>query len=223
MYVSVLITAIRLVSASRSYPFHFHLIRSLIHLMAHTHVYVPISPYLLPAITATLSATAKSRASTLKPLDMDTSIRAPQQYLKTRVYSEEIAEEANFLLGEWLATPVVQGSIAFPEIIVPVTVTLRKAIKASKGGKGKGPAKEAAIVKTLVERVDESAKWMDAKRRTVSFAPAQIDQVAAWERGLNIEESPLVKFVKVQRKVREKRRRLLEKVCALVRRFRHGC
>jgi nucleolar complex protein 2 len=204
----------RLVSASRSHPLHFHLIRSLVHLVNHTHVYVPLSPYLLPIITSTLSS-SKHKSSTLKPLDMDTTIRAPQQYLKTRVYAEAVVDEATFLLSEWLSTPVVQGSIAFPEVVVPVTVLLRKTLKSVKSAKGKGSIKEAEAVKTLVERIEESAKWIDIKRRGVAFSPAQIDAVSSWERELKVEESPLAKFVKVQRKAREKRRTLLEKVCQL--------
>jgi nucleolar complex protein 2 len=163
-------------------------------------------------ITSTLTS-SKHKSSTLKPLDMDTAIRAPQQYIKTRVYTEEVADEATFLLAEWLSTPVVQCSIAFPEIVVPVVVLLRKMLKAAKSVKGKGPGKEAATVRTLVERIEESAKWIDAKRRGVQFSPAQTDQVASWERQLKAEDSPLAKFVKVQRKAREKRRTLLDKVC----------
>lgn len=144
---------------------------------------------------------------------MDTTIRAPQQYLKTRVYAEAVAEEATFLLAEWLAAPVVQGSIAFPEIVVPVTVLLRKTLKSAKNAKGKGSIKEAGAVKTLVERIEESAKWVDSKRRGVTFSPAQADAVASWERELKVADSPLVKFVKVQTKAREKKRKLLENVC----------
>jgi nucleolar complex protein 2 len=186
--------------------------RSLTHLIAHAHVYVPLAPYLLPAITSVLSS-SKHKSSTLKPLDMEINIRAPQQYLKTRVYAETIADESTFLLVEWLSTPVVQGSISFPEITIPIVVLLRKALKATKTLAGKKPLKEAALVKTVVERVEEAAKWVESQRRLVTFAPSQMDQVAAWERNLNIEESPLVKFVKVQRKTREKRRQLMEKVC----------
>jgi hypothetical protein len=145
---------------------------------------------------------------------MDTTIRAPQQYLKTRVYAEAVADEATFLLSEWLASPVIQGSIAFPEIVVPVTVLLRKTLKSAKNAKGRGSLKETAAVKTLVERIEESAKWVDAKRRGVTFSPAQTDAVVSWERDLKVDESPLAKFVKVQRKAREKRRKLLEKVCS---------
>ncbi|KAF7345114.1 Noc2-domain-containing protein [Mycena venus] len=192
--VQVSLGAIKLIPNSRSYPFHLHVIRSLLHLTRHTHTYVPISPYLLPVLTSTLAPSSRPKASTLRPLDLEVQIRAPQQYLKTRIYSEGLIEEAVYLLAEWLASPPVHGSIAFPETVVPVVIMLRKSIKTAKTGgasaassaKGSGPS--------------QGAVGTDRGER-------------AWERGLsaNVEDSPLGKYVKVQRKTRERRRKLVDK------------
>ena len=140
----------------------------------------------------------------MRPLDFETTIRAPQQYTGTRVYSEGVADETVFVLAEWLNTRAVHGSIAFPELVVPLVVMLRKALKAAKSGKGSG--KEAGIVKTLVERVEESSRWVDERRKSVIFAPGQMDDVARWQMDLRqkLDETPLGKYVRVQRKAREK-------------------
>jgi nucleolar complex protein 2 len=147
-------------------------------------------------------------------LDFETSIRVPQQYVKTRVYSEGLVEETCFLLAEWLASPGVHGSIGFPEVVVPITVLLRKSLKASSSSKV-GLAKEQGFVKTLLERVDDSAKWVEQRRKNVNFAPGMLNEVAKWEKEMRgkvvEEESPLGKYVKVLRKAREKKRKLLEK------------
>ena len=187
----------------------------MLHLTRHTHTYVPLAPYLLPILTSTLSPSSKPKASTLRPLDFDLHIRAPQQYLKTRVYNEGLAEEAAFLLAEYLASPPVHGSIGFPEVTVPIVLLLRKAIKGAKHAPGKGAkAKEAGLAKALVERVEESAKWAEQKRRGVSFAPGRLGEVERWEAdvGDKADDTPLGRYVKVQRKAREKRRKLVEKV-----------
>ena len=205
----------RLIRNARSFPFHLHVIRSILHLTKHTHTYVPLAPYLLPILTSTLSASSKPKASTLRPFDFDTHIRAPQQYLKTRVYNEGLAEESAFLLAEFLASPPVHGSIGFPEVTVPIVLLLRKSIKASKNAQGKGSkSKEAALAKTLVERVEESAKWLEQKRNGVLFAPGKLGEVERWEDDLRgkVDDTPLGRYVKVQRKAREKRRKLVEKV-----------
>jgi len=199
----------RLIPNSRSYPFHLHIIRSLLHLTSHSETYVPISPYIVPILTSTLAPSTRPKSSTLRPLDLDVQIRVPQQYMKTRVYSEGVAEEATFLLLEWLSSSPVHGSISFPEIIVPVVVLLRKSIKSAKTGMGK----EQAIIKALLERMEDSARWVEERRKDVSFAPGKLGDVAQWERSLKnkLDDAPLSKFLKVQRKTRENRRKLVEK------------
>ena len=162
-------------------------------------------------LTSTLSISSL-KPSTLRPLDLEVQIRAPQQYLKTRVYAEGLIDEAAFLLAEWLSSTAVQGRIAFPEIIVPVTVVLKRSVKNAKTGSTAG--KDLALLKTLIERIEESAKWVENRRKTLKIAPSQKDNVALWEKDLQskVEESPLARYVKVQRKAREKRQQLIEKV-----------
>lgn len=211
----------RLISNARSYPFHLQIARSLVHLTRHTHTYIPLPPYLLPILTSTLNPATRPKSSTLRPLDLEAHIRTPQQYLKTRVYAEGLAEESSFVLAQWLASTPVQGSVAFPELVVPLVVVLRKALKASKNGSGdtgkgkskKGGAsgKDVALVKSLVERIDDSARWVEERRKSVGFGPAMTSEVEAWEEAVKVDEAPLGKYLKVLQKTREKRRALVEK------------
>lgn len=204
--VQVSLGAIKLISNSRSYPFHLHIARSMLHLTRHTRIYVPLTPYLLPIISSTLTASGKPKSSTLRPLDMETHIRAPAQYVKTWVYAAGLVEETVFLLAEWLGSGPVHGSVAFPELIVPITVTLRRTLKNCKE-----LGKEAGMVKGLLERVEDCAKWIDKSRSGINFGPGKMDEVEQWEANVGIEESPLGKYLKVQRKSREKRKRMIDK------------
>ncbi|ESK89920.1 nucleolar complex protein 2 [Moniliophthora roreri MCA 2997] len=208
--VQVSLGSIKLVSNSRSYPFHLHVIRSLLHLTRHTQIYIPISPYLLPVLTSTLSSSSRLKSSTLRPLDLEVHIRTPQQYLKTRVYIDGLIEEASYLLSEWLAVKAVHGSIGFPGITVPIIVVLRKAMKGAKSGSSSG--KDVAQIKTLAERIEDSSKWVAQKRKSLRLAPGRIAEVEEWERELKqkLDEAPLTKYLKVQRKAREKRRKMME-------------
>lgn len=209
--VQITTGAIKLISNSRSYPYHFHLIKSLIHLVRYTRTYIPLAPYLLPIITTTLS-TGKPKSSTLRPLDMEVNIRAPQQLLRTRVYEEGVIEEATFLLGDYLSTKPIAGSIAFPEVVTPIAVTLRRALKTGKMSSGSAKSKEIGMVKSLVERMEESAKVTEKQRLSVMFGPGDTKEVDEWEGRFDIEETPLGRYMKVQKKAREKKRKLLEKV-----------
>jgi nucleolar complex protein 2 len=183
------------------------MVRSLIHLTRHTHTYIPLAPYLLPILTTALTST-KSKASTLRPLDFETNLRAPQQYVKTRVYAENVAQEAAFLTTEWLSVRVVHASIAFPDLVVPIVASLRRALKTAHGG-----PKVSGTTKALVERIEESARWIAQRRAGVTFAPANTDAVGVWEGEIQLEDAPLVKYARVLRKTRERQRKLVEKVC----------
>ncbi|KAJ3786436.1 Noc2-domain-containing protein [Lentinula aff. detonsa] len=208
--VQVSLGAIKLISNGRSYPFHLHVIRSLLHLTRHTQVYIPIAPYILPILTSTLSSSSRPKSSTLKTLDFDVQIRTPQQYLKTYVYVGGLVEEVTYLLSEWLSTKAVHGSIAFPEIVVPILVALRKTMKTVKSHSS---SKEVASIKTLVERIEDSVRWTEQKRKEVKLSPNMISAVESWETELKkkVDESPLGKYAKVQLKAREKQRKLMQK------------
>lgn len=211
----------RLIPTARYHPLHLHLIRSLVHLIQRTRTYLNLTPFLLPIITSSLSPSSSSARpkAALRHLDMTLHIRAPGQYLKTRVYTESVVEEALFLYGSW--AECLQGSVAFPEIVLPGVVALRKALKkaahAPSSGKGKGKSsgnpKISQQIKALLERVEEGSKWVSTQRDKVSFAPGQTAQVERWEADAQskLEETPMGKWMRLQRKTREKKLATLEK------------
>ena len=122
------------------------------------------------------------------------------------MYADNLAQEASFLTAEWLSVPVVHGSISFPELVVPIIASLRRSLKAGHGG-----PKVSATTKTLVERIEESARWVSERRAGVTFAPGETAAVDLWEEDLQIDDAPLVKYVRVLRKSRERQRKLVEK------------
>lgn len=205
---------IRLIPTARYYPLHLQLLRSLLHLIQRTGTYLSLAPFLIPIIASSLSpasSSSKSKASTLRPLDVTLHIRAPAQYLKTRSYAESTAEEALFILGSW--AECVQGSVAFPEVVFPAILALKKALKKSHGsGKNSANGKIVTLVKTLVERIEEGVRWVTTRRDNVVFAPANQNEVERWERDVKVEETPVGKYMRVQRKAREKKQALLDKV-----------
>ncbi|KAG8908846.1 Nucleolar Complex 2 protein [Tulasnella sp. 403] len=204
--VQVTIGAIKLASGIRYSPIHIHFTRSLLTIIRHTKTYVPLAPFILSILTIPLSPDSKWGASTLKPIDFTTNLRIPNAYMKTKVLSAGVVEECTFLLGEWCEC--VHGSIAFPELMIPVLATLKRTIKKSKGGKG------VMDLKVLVERIEESCRWVETRRSTVKFAPGDGRQVADWQRNIDISETPVAKWVRVQRKARANREELRKKAAS---------
>jgi nucleolar complex protein 2 len=72
------------------------------------------------------------------------------------------------------------------------------------------------VVKALVEKLEESAKWVQEKRKGVPFGPGKFDVVEEWEAQMRqkMGESPLGRHMKIVKKAREKRKALVEKVNA---------
>lgn len=131
----------------------------------------------------------------------------PQQYIHTHVYTESLVHEAAFLTAEWLSVRAVHGSIAFPELVVPIVASLRRSLKVAHNR-----PKVSTAVKALVERIEESARWVSQHRARVSFAPGNTAAVGLWEADLELDDAPLIKYARVLRKTREKQRKLVEKV-----------
>ena len=60
-----------------------------------------------------------------------------------------------------------------------------------------------------MERLESNSQWIEEKRDHVEFSPQDREQVDAFL--LGEESSPLRTYLKLQRKIREQRRELLEK------------
>jgi nucleolar complex protein 2 len=127
------------------------------------------------------------------------------------------------VLVAWLAESGA-GIVGFPEVVTPIIVSLRRSLKVARtgsGNTGNGSSKSRgggsgveSGVKTMVERIEETAKWLLQKRASVTLGPGRVDAVKDWERDMRAalrDESPLGRYVKVLNKTREKRKALVEK------------
>ncbi|QRV85497.1 nucleolar complex protein 2 [Ceratobasidium sp. AG-Ba] len=216
--VQIGLGAVGLIPSARYHPFHLHILRSLHYLASHTNTYIPIPAHILPILTSHLvPISGKPKTSSggiLRPLDLASTIRAPAQYVKTHILAESIVTEAVLLMAE----SVPARSVAFPEVVVPLTSTLRRALKrssasanAGRSGKKIGVSgKVVSSIKALVEHLEESSKWTSERRMGLQYAPAQWGEVSEWERSVKPEGTPVGKWVGVLRKQREARRKLVE-------------
>ena len=197
----------RLLPSSRYFPLRFHILHSLIRLISQTGTYIPLSPFLLEILDSSEFKKSNPKKSTLKPLDFEYIIRAPATYQKTRIFQESISEELIFLLGEYHASTPVSSSIAFPELVLPVITMMKRHIK--KGSAGSPKCVNA--LKSLVEKLEAQRTAVETKRRGVGFAPRDRSEVARFEEELAESGGALVVWMRLQRKVREAKRREVER------------
>lgn len=203
--VQIALGAVRLLPSSRYFPLRFHVIASLIRLVAQTETYIPLSPFLLEILDSSEFRRSNPKKATLKPLDLAYVIRAPAAYPKTRVYQEVLGEELVWLLADFHAQ--LSNHISYPELVLPVIVSVKRHIKRGTAGS----PKVANQLKTLVDKLEANRTFIEGKRRNVGFAPRDRAEVARFKEGIKVETTPLGTWVKVQRKVRAQRRKEIEK------------
>ena len=196
----------RLVPMSRYFPLRLHVIESMLRLIQATHVYVPLAPLIIEVLESA-EFQRRGKGATLKPLDLETTFRAPAAYVRTRIYADQLADEFAYVLLEFLATQA--RHIAFPELVIPITVQLRRALKTSPC------VRLNEAVRPLLDKIRMNATWIEQRRSQVEFAPNDQSQVDAFLQN-EASDAPRQQAVRLARKVREQKRRLLEKTAHVV-------
>lgn len=92
-------------------------------------------------------------------------------------------------------------------MVLPVILSIKRHLKKGTAG----TPKVQANLKTLVDKLEATKTWIENKRRNVGFAPRDRSEVAQFSTKLKIDETPVGNWVRVQRKVRETKRREVEK------------
>lgn len=207
--VQITIGAMRLIPTAQYFPLRFQLTRGLLRLSRATGTYIPLASVLLEVLN--LAEMRKPpKASTLKQLDFNTSIRAPKSYLRTRVYQDGVGEQVAELLSEFFV--LWTKHIAFPELSVPVIVQLKRWLRqVGSRSTGNRNAKVSQMILLLVQKVEANSQWIEQRRLNVSYTPRNRTEVENFLKDVPWESSPLGAFVKSQRKLREEKAAILEK------------
>ncbi|CAG8667731.1 12507_t:CDS:10, partial [Acaulospora morrowiae] len=199
--VQVTTGVMRLNPAAQYFPFQFHCIRSLIHLIQKTGTFIPLAPYLFDVLHSS-EVRRKPKPSTLKPLDFTSIIKAPKSYLHTRIYQDGICEELLELLFEYYSCFCL--SIAFPELVIPPIIQIKRHIKNSKN------LKINKQLQQLVEKLEQNSKYIEQHRSQTEISPNNHAQVKSFLRNVDPGETPLGAYVISSRKLREQRKKLLD-------------
>lgn len=203
--VQVTLGVIRLIPTPQFFPLRFYLIRSLIRLSQGTGVFIPIFPLLSEILTST-AFTKAPKNNPLPALEFEYIIKVGAQYLGTRVYQEGLQSQFIELTSEYLV--LYCKSIAFPELVTPVVLTLRRFAKNSKNGKFNKQ------ILQLVEKLNANASYITSKRRNVDYGPSNKAEVQAFLKDEKWEDTPLGQYVSVHRKVRDAQAKLLKQAIA---------
>ncbi|KAJ5551985.1 hypothetical protein N7461_006683 [Penicillium sp. DV-2018c] len=206
--VQITLGAMRLIPTATYFPLRFQLTRSLLRISRATGTYIPLASSLLEVLTSA-EMRKHPKSSTLKPLDFNTAIRAPKSYLRTRTYQDGVGEQVAELLSEFFV--LWCKHIAFPELSVPVIVSLKrwlKQVSARNGGNKNAKVNQSILL--IVQKVEANARWIEERRMNVTYSPRNRNEVETFLKDVDWETTPVGAFVKTQRKLREERAAVLE-------------
>lgn len=205
--VQITVGVMRLIPTSTYFPLRFQLMRALLRISQATGTYIPLASALLEVLHSPEMKKA-AKAGTVKPLDFSSNIRASSSHLKTRVYQDGVGEQVVELLSEFFV--LWSKSIAYPELQLPVTVMLKRWLKAaSKPDGNKNPKLNQSLL-LVVQKSESNAKWIEERRNKINFAPKDRTEVEAFLKGTAWEDTPFGAFVAAQRKQREERQKVVE-------------
>lgn len=199
--VQVTIGTIRLVPSAQFFPLRFYLVRSLIRLSQASGVFIPLFPLISEILTSTV-LTKKPKVSTLTPVDFDSCIKVNKSYIGTRVYQSGVCDEFIELCAEFFL--LYCKSIAFPELITPPVIYLRR-FRKRKGGN----LRFSKQLGTLIDKLNANAKYIESKRATVQFGPSNKQEVSKFLQDVDWEKTPLGAYVKTQKQVKEAKLKIL--------------
>lgn len=192
--VQVVLGTVRLIPSPQYFPLRFFLLRGLISLALKSDVYIPLLPLLTEVLGSSTITKSPRIDDDLAPFDFQSSIRASKAYLGTRVYQNGVCDEFTELVGEFFFQH--SKSIAFPELAVPVILTLKRFIQRSNNGRFK------AQLQRLVERLEENTKFVQQKRNNINLSPTNKAEVSVFLKDLPLTKTPLGSYLAIQRQVK---------------------
>ncbi|KAJ1020029.1 hypothetical protein NDA16_002025 [Ustilago loliicola] len=195
-----------MVPNSRYFPYRLHLLKSMMRIVSRTGTYIPLAPLIL-SVFESPEFQRKLKGSTSAPIDFSATLRAPTQLVRTRPYSNQLLSEYSFLLLEFLASQ--SRSIAFPELVLPLQIQLRRLSKSTTN------AKFQAETKQLLDKSHQTALWVGKQRDAIDFTPKDLDKVKDWE--MEAKENPLEAMLRLAKKVRAKQEALIKAQAQIVR------
>ena len=188
----VVLGACRLVPTPKYYPLRFHCAKILREISASTATFIPILPIYLEVLN-NFNFGKKSRKASMKPLDFSCILKLAKSQLEESGMKEATMEEVYSGLLSYLADN--SNRIGFPELVTPMQFQLKDFLKRCKA------ASFSKKVKQVLEKTVANAKFIETRRKNVSFGVGDKTAIQAWEAQVARDGTPLLAFYKSWKKV----------------------
>ena len=188
----VVLGACRLVPTPKYYPLRFHCAKILREISASTATFIPILPIYLEVLN-NFNFSKKSRKASMKPLDFSCILKLAKSQLEESGMKEATMEEVYSGLLSYLADN--SNRIGFPELVTPMQFQLKDFLKKCK------TASYSKKVKQVLDKTVANAKFIEIRRKNVSFGVGDKTAIQAWEAQVARDGTPLLAFYKSWKKV----------------------
>merc|ERR1711973_799622 len=135
----------------------------------------------------------KSRKASMKPLDFSCILKLAKSQLEESGMKEATMEEVYSGLLSYLADN--SNRIGFPELVTPMQFQLKDFLKKCK------TASYSKKVKQVLDKTVANAKFIETRRKNVSFGVGGKTAIQAWEAQVARDGTPLLAFYKSWKKV----------------------
>lgn len=183
--IQILIGLMQKSPAARYLPLRLWCIRLLNDLAKVTKYYIPIAPYLFKCLEIRILH-SKPEAGAPKPPALRYLFKASKSLMGSKVFQDSALTETLSLLREFFT--LYSYNIAFPELSVAALKVIQGFLKDETVS-----ARCKKSLKLLSQHIKHNADWISKKRKTVTFAPKDIDQANAFL-GSSSEKSPLDQY-----------------------------
>lgn len=183
-FVQVALGVLNLINSSRYHPLRLIVINFLIQLAGSSHVFISVIPQLL-SVFSSVELTRRPVPNSKKSHDVRSVLKVSKHTASTQAYQEQLCEIAMESIFEYAR--VFSYSIAYPELILPVTRSLKKFAKQTKIS---GLSKK---LNGLVAKLNENSAWIEKKRRGCTYSPqdalnGKLDGLASFRPAIGDED-----------------------------------
>uniref|UniRef100_A0A667WN73 NOC2-like nucleolar associated transcriptional repressor n=1 Tax=Myripristis murdjan TaxID=586833 RepID=A0A667WN73_9TELE len=199
----VILGTIKLVPTSRYYPLRMHCCRALTLLSSSTNTFVPILPFLLE-ILQQVDFNKKPGRMSKKPINFAVILKLTKVNLMEKAYK---VNPAALLCSAWIYRMggmddhlrwFLLSHPPPPSLASLWPVQLKAFLKECK------VANYCKPMRQLLEKVQENSSHITGRRQRAAFGVADATAVAAWEKQVQEEGTPLTRYYIQWKKLREK-------------------
>ncbi|BES87430.1 nucleolar complex protein 2 [Nesidiocoris tenuis] len=183
--VQITLGCVKLIPTAQYLPLRFHCLQLLTKLARETSTFIPVLPLITESLTV-VDLNKHHKKATMKPFDFTFILRVSKAAMAENGFTDAVIENVFQLIMEYSAAHA--HSIAFPDLVVPLTIQLKNFLKNC------SVPKYSSKLKLILTKLNENYTFVNNARNTLSLSLHETSKINAFETELKTKGPPLAKF-----------------------------